>query len=77
MLEVVIGGLVALVVIAVGIGLAGREDRVGRDRAWRDIAHERRRNWEERRRLEQLHAELELCRDCPLHPPELQRERHG
>ena len=77
MVEVVVGGLVALVVIAVCIGLAGREGRVGRDLAWREIAHERRLNWEERRRIEQLHAQLALCRDCPLRPPELQDERHG
>jgi hypothetical protein len=76
LIEVIVGGLAGLVVVAVGIGLAGQEGRAGRDRAWREIATERRRNWEERRRIEQLHDELELCRGCPLRPPELQEERN-
>jgi hypothetical protein len=70
----IVVGLTTMAVIAVFIGLAGRDERVGRDRAWREIAHERRQNWEERQRIEQLYAELEHCRDCPLRPPELVEE---
>lgn len=43
-------GLVALVVLATMVGKAG--DSRARDRAWRRIAIERRRNWEQRRDLD-------------------------
>jgi hypothetical protein len=69
----IVVGVALLVVVAVVIGLAQREERIARDRTWREIAHERRELWEERRRLEALVAELAMCRGCPLRPPEGQR----
>ncbi len=57
-------GLVVLVLIAGAIGLANRE-AAGRERAWREIAAERRRNWEERRRLQEVAETIDQCRDCP------------
>lgn len=58
-------GLVLLVLIAGAIGLANQE-AAGRERAWRDIAAERRRNWEERRRLHEVLEAIDQCRDCPV-----------
>jgi hypothetical protein len=57
-------GLMVLVLIAGAIGLANRE-AVGRERAWREIAAERRRNWEERRRLHEVREAIDHCRHCP------------
>jgi hypothetical protein len=74
----VVVGVALLGVVATVIGLAQREERIARDRTWREIAHERRLLWEERQRLEALVAEMALCRGCPLRPPEAkQHQRHG
>lgn len=48
-LIVIVLGVAVLLVIAIIIGVA--VDRQSRDRAWRRIAYERRRNWEERHAL--------------------------
>lgn len=60
---VITGGLVALVVLAITIGVAS--DRQSREQAWRRIAAERRRNWETRQAMARL---ARRCRksDCPL-----------
>jgi hypothetical protein len=74
----VVVGVALLGVIATVIGLAQREERIARDRTWREIAHERRLLWEERQQLEALVAEMALCRGCPLRAAETkQRQRHG
>jgi hypothetical protein len=65
-LYVIVFGVVLLVVLAVAVGLAGAADRRSARRAWRAIAHERRRIWEERQRnLESL----DRCRYCPFRRP--------
>jgi hypothetical protein len=71
----VVVGVALLGVIATVIGLAQREERIARDRTWREIAHERRLLWEERQRLEALVAEMALCRECPLRPPETKQRQ--
>lgn len=55
-------GVVVLVGLAVAIGLVGVVQRRSIVRAWRAIAVERQRNWEERRRLALV---ADTCRDCP------------
>jgi hypothetical protein len=67
---VVVVGLAVLLLLAVAVGLRKQDEGLARERAWREIAEERRRNWEERRHLEDLRTDLELCRDCPYraHP---------
>lgn len=61
-LYVVVIGVVVLIGLAVAIGLAGVVQRRSIVRAWRAIAVERQRNWEERRRLVRA---ADSCRDCP------------
>jgi hypothetical protein len=65
---VVLIGLAVLALLAGAVGLSSRDESVGRDRAWRDIATERRRNWEERQRLRCLLETLDRCHDCPYRP---------
>lgn len=64
-LYVLVFGVVLLVGLAVAIGLAGVANRRSTARAWRAIARERRRNWEERRRMVRT---ADRCRDCPYRP---------
>ena len=61
---VVLIGLVLLLLLAGAIGLSGRDEWRHRDRAWRRIATERRRNWEERRLLHDRLETLDLCEEC-------------
>jgi hypothetical protein len=63
-LAVALIGVAVLLVLTVVVGLARAID--GNASAWRAIAAERRRAWEERQRLRQLAEHLDLCRDCPL-----------
>jgi hypothetical protein len=63
---VIVGGLLLLVLVAVAIGLIGGDEHTARARAWRDIARERRRNWEERRETEELLQTIDRCRACPF-----------
>lgn len=65
---VVLIGLLVMALLAGAVGLSSRDESVGRDRAWRDIATERRRNWEERQRLHGLLETLDRCQDCPYRP---------
>lgn len=65
-LTVTLIGLAVLVGLAVIIGLAQSADRGARNRAWRGIAAERRRCWEERQRLQQLTETIQRCRNCPF-----------
>jgi len=60
-LTVIVLGVVVLVVIAIIIGRAA--DRQSRAAAWRRIARERRRNWEQRQAL----SDGPSCRNpnCP------------
>jgi hypothetical protein len=71
---VIVVGLAALAVLAVTIGRLTRDGYGGTERAWRAIAAERRRLWEERL---QLRAEIDRCRDCPFRdtPPDDQGRR--
>jgi hypothetical protein len=64
-LYVIVFGVVLLAGLAVAVGLAGVAHRRSAARAWRAIAAERQRNWEERRRLAES---AERCRDCPYRP---------
>ncbi|WP_214402898.1 hypothetical protein [Pseudonocardia lacus] len=57
-------GVVLLALLAGAIGLRSRDESVHRDRAWREIATERRRIWEERQRLEDLLESVDLCEEC-------------
>ena len=63
---VIVIGLALLTVLAVTIGRITRDGYGGTERAWRAIAAERRRIWEEHQRIRQLHDELDRCRDCPF-----------
>ena len=69
---VIVVGLALLAVLAVTIGRVTRDGYGGTDRAWRAIAAERRRNWEERQRLQRQQTELRRCRYCPFRdaPPD-------
>jgi hypothetical protein len=58
-------GIALLALLAGAIGLGLRGEQVGRQRAWRDIAAARRRNWEERQQLDGLLQTLEHRRGCP------------
>ena len=60
---VIIGGSAVLVLLAIAIGLLS--DRQSREQAWRRIATERRRNWENRQAITSI---VRRCRvpDCPL-----------
>jgi hypothetical protein len=59
---VIVIGIVVLVGLAVAIALVGVVQRRSIVRAWRVIAVERQRNWEERRRLVEA---ADGCRGCP------------
>ena len=61
-LYVIVFGVVLLVGLAVAVGLAGVTHQRSVTRAWRAIALERQRVWEERRRFREG---VERCRDCP------------
>ena len=65
-LYVAVIGVVLLVGLAVAVGLAGVVHQRGVTRAWRAIALERQRIWEERRRFEDS---VDRCRDCPYRQP--------
>ncbi|MCO1659450.1 hypothetical protein [Pseudonocardia humida] len=59
------GGFVLLVVLAVLVGMIKSRSV---DQAWNHIADERRRNAEERARLNGLLATVDHCRTCPYRP---------
>ena len=61
-LYVIMFGVIFLVGLAVAAGLAGVTHQRSVTRAWRAIALERQRVWEERRRILES---IERCRDCP------------
>lgn len=64
-LYVIVFGVVLLAVLAVVVGLAGVAHRRSAAWAWRAIAQERHRIWEERQRI--LESD-DRCRDCPYRP---------
>jgi hypothetical protein len=68
----VIVGIVGVLVLGSGAALfaGARSDHRHRSRAWSEIAHDRRQLWEERQQLDALRWDLELCRGCPLRPPQ-------
>jgi hypothetical protein len=74
--ELIVVGVALLGIIATAIGLAQRGEQVSRDRAWREIARERRRLWEERRQLEELRAEWECGGISRPEPSEVLPRQH-
>jgi hypothetical protein len=64
-LYVIVFGVVLLAGLAVAVGLAGVTHRRSATLAWRAIAQERRRIWEERQRIPEGD---DRCRDCPYRP---------
>jgi hypothetical protein len=74
---VIVVGLAVLAVLAATIGRITRDGYGGTERAWRAIAAERRRNWEERQRLLQLRNEVRACWYCPFRdsPPDDRDDR--
>jgi hypothetical protein len=65
-LSVIVLGVALLVVLGAVVGLAGAAERHGLAGAWREIARERRRNWEDRRHNLEILEEIRKCETCPF-----------